>query len=103
MKRFTPVVLVFAVAAWGQAAPSPKGRGAGRVDMSSLVSPIAPHDTVFLEAMTQIEIRDALKAGKTTALLFVGGMEGYPVYRIPSLIEAKYLTVSFMPTTPPMQ
>jgi len=75
MKRFTPVVLVFTVAAWAQAPSSPKGRGAGRVDMSSLVNPIAPHDTVFMEAMTQIEIRDALKAGKTTALLFVGGME----------------------------
>ena len=46
-----------------------------RVEMSTLVNPIAAHDTVWIEAMTQIEIRDALKAGKTTALLFVGGME----------------------------
>ena len=61
MKKLTPVVLAFAVAACAQAPSSPKGRSAVRVDMSSLVNPIAPHDTVFMEAMTQIEIRDALK------------------------------------------
>jgi creatinine amidohydrolase len=80
MKQFTPAVLLFTVAAWAvfpsQAQQgTPKGRGPARKDMSALVNPIEAHDTVFIEAMTQIEIRDALKAGKTTALLFVGGME----------------------------
>src|SRR5262245_17127245 len=47
----------------------------GRVDMTTLVNPIDAVDTVWIEDMTQIEIRDAMKAGKTTALVFAGGME----------------------------
>ena len=37
--------------------------------------PIAALDTVFLEEMTWMEVRDALKAGKTTALVVTGGVE----------------------------
>lgn len=48
---------------------------APRVDMSTLVNPLEPYDTVWIENMTQLEVRDSLKAGKTTALLFAGGME----------------------------
>jgi creatinine amidohydrolase len=51
------------------------GGGPPRVDMSTLVNPIEPRDSVWIEDLTQIEIRDAMKAGKTTALLFAGGME----------------------------
>jgi creatinine amidohydrolase/Fe(II)-dependent formamide hydrolase-like protein len=49
--------------------------GIRRVDMSVLENPLEPVDTVWIEDMTQLEIRDALKSGKTTALLFAGGME----------------------------
>jgi len=53
-----------------------QNRGAiRRVDMATMVNPLQPVDTVWIEDMTQLEIRDAMKAGKTTALLFAGGME----------------------------
>lgn len=37
--------------------------------------PIAAHDTVWLEEMTYLEARDAIKGGKTTALVFAGSTE----------------------------
>ncbi|MGH7169372.1 MAG: creatininase family protein [Gemmataceae bacterium] len=37
--------------------------------------PIAAVDTVFLEEMTWMEVRDALRAGKTTVLVATGGVE----------------------------
>jgi creatinine amidohydrolase/Fe(II)-dependent formamide hydrolase-like protein len=37
--------------------------------------PIQALDTVFLEEMTWMEVRDALAAGKTTALVATGGVE----------------------------
>jgi len=46
-----------------------------RVDMTTLVRPIPMHDTVWIQDMTLLEIRDSIKAGKTTALILVGGME----------------------------
>ncbi len=33
------------------------------------------HDTVFLEEMTWLEVRDAIRAGKTTAIIPTGGIE----------------------------
>jgi creatinine amidohydrolase/Fe(II)-dependent formamide hydrolase-like protein len=37
--------------------------------------PIAAHETVFLEEMTWMEIRDALRAGKDTVIVATGGVE----------------------------
>src|SRR5436305_11425935 len=37
--------------------------------------PIAALDTVFTEEMTWMEVRDALKAGKTTVIVATGGVE----------------------------
>jgi hypothetical protein len=37
--------------------------------------PIAARDTVWLEEMTWLEIRDAIRAGKTTAIVATGGIE----------------------------
>lgn len=37
--------------------------------------PIAGHDTVFIEEMTWMEVRDALRDGKTTAIVATGGVE----------------------------
>jgi creatinine amidohydrolase/Fe(II)-dependent formamide hydrolase-like protein len=85
MKKLITTSLVFAFvltvsSADAQNPPQPTGqrRGGGgtpRVDMTTLVNPIQPHDSVWIEDLTQIEIRDLMKAGKTTALLFAGGME----------------------------
>jgi len=37
--------------------------------------PIAARDTVFIEEMTWLEVRDAMRAGKTTAIVATGGVE----------------------------
>jgi creatinine amidohydrolase/Fe(II)-dependent formamide hydrolase-like protein len=37
--------------------------------------PIEAHDTLFIEEMTWMEVRDALKAGKTTVIVPTGGVE----------------------------
>jgi creatinine amidohydrolase len=37
--------------------------------------PIAARDTVWLEELTWLEVRDAIKAGKTTAIVAAGGIE----------------------------
>jgi creatinine amidohydrolase/Fe(II)-dependent formamide hydrolase-like protein len=37
--------------------------------------PIAAHDTLFIEEMTWMEVRDALKAGNTTVIVATGGVE----------------------------
>jgi len=37
--------------------------------------PLDAFDTVFLEEMTWMEVRDALRAGKTTAIVATGGVE----------------------------
>ena len=75
-------VLIAALSAYAQNPAQPTGQRRGgvgggnpRVDMMTLVNPIEPYDSVWIEDMTLVEIRDALKAGKTTALLFAGGME----------------------------
>lgn len=39
------------------------------------VRPIAAPDTVFIEDMTWMEVRDALRGGKTTAIVATGGVE----------------------------
>jgi len=85
MKKFlilpAIMILVSALSTMHAQNPTPAtgqrrgGGGTPRVDMTKLVNPIEAYDSVWLEDMTQIEIRVALKAGKTTALLFAGGME----------------------------
>jgi len=37
--------------------------------------PIAAHDSLFIEELTWMEVRDAMKAGKTTVLVASGGVE----------------------------
>jgi creatinine amidohydrolase len=37
--------------------------------------PIAARDSVFLEELTWLEVRDAMRAGKTTAIVATGGIE----------------------------
>jgi creatinine amidohydrolase/Fe(II)-dependent formamide hydrolase-like protein len=45
-------------------------------------SPIAAHDTVFIEELTWMEVRDALAAGKTTAIVATGGVEQNGPYTV---------------------
>src|SRR5687767_5507185 len=46
-----------------------------RVDVTNLPRPIDMHDSVWIEDLTMLEVRDLLKAGKTTALVLAGGIE----------------------------
>jgi creatinine amidohydrolase/Fe(II)-dependent formamide hydrolase-like protein len=41
----------------------------------NMVRPIDAIDSVFIEELTWLEVRDALRAGKTTVLIATGGME----------------------------
>ena len=65
-----------------EAAKAPQRAGGGesplsgpRVDVLHMTRPIDIHDTVWIEDMTSVEVRDQIKAGKSTALIIVGGME----------------------------
>ncbi len=82
--------LMTAAAVWAQA-PAPaagrgngRGRNAAREALLAMPRPIDMHDTVWIEEMTLLEVRDSLKAGKTTAMIFAGGMEDNGPYIIVS-------------------
>ncbi|OWK34506.1 creatininase family protein [Fimbriiglobus ruber] len=62
---FTALLTLVTVSA--QPAAKPAGRNAPR--------PIEGQDTVFVEEMTWMEVRDALAAGKTTVIVPTGGVE----------------------------
>jgi creatinine amidohydrolase/Fe(II)-dependent formamide hydrolase-like protein len=46
-----------------------------RVDAVAMPRPIDMHDSVWIEDLTMMEVRDLIKAGKTTALILTGGIE----------------------------
>ncbi len=72
---------VTASPALGQTQPSPtQPRTASvntgpRVDVATMPRPIDMHDSVWIEDLTMLEVRDLLKAGKTTAVILTGGIE----------------------------
>lgn len=75
-------ITALAVAQAQEPGPGRQGKGKtasvntqARVDVLNMQRPIDMHDTVWIEEMTSLEIRDSLKAGKTTALILAGGME----------------------------
>src|ERR1043166_4841449 len=50
-------------------------RGETPVDVLNMERPIEMHDSVWIGELTTLEVRDLIKAGKTTALILGGGME----------------------------
>ena len=46
-----------------------------RVDAHAMARPIDMHDSVWIEDLTMLEVRDLIKAGSTTALILTGGIE----------------------------
>ena len=48
---------------------------APRVDVADMARPIDMHDSVWIEDLTMLEVRDLIKGGKTTALILTGGIE----------------------------
>jgi creatinine amidohydrolase/Fe(II)-dependent formamide hydrolase-like protein len=80
------LVLSLLLAAAPQQAPStpsaPEQRSAGGgqcrnnpLNCADAPNPLAPPDTVWLEEMTWMDVRDAMKAGKTTMIVATGGIE----------------------------
>jgi creatinine amidohydrolase len=60
--------------------PQPERRVASvntqpRVDVTEMPRPIDMADTVWIEDLTMLEVRDQIRAGKTTALVLTGGIE----------------------------
>jgi creatinine amidohydrolase len=45
------------------------------LDIRNMPRPIAMHDSVWIEDLTMMEVRDLIKGGKTTALALTGGIE----------------------------
>ena len=82
MKRFAIALLFVPAAAFAQApaAPMPPRPTASvntqpRVDVLGMARPIEMRDSVWIEDLTMMEVRDLIKGGKTTALILTGGIE----------------------------
>ena len=56
-------------------APTPEEREAAFQAEIRMDNPIAPLNSVWIEELTWIEVRDAMAAGKTTAIIPTGGIE----------------------------
>ena len=57
-------------------------RGPHPVKVLDMPRPIDIHDSVWISELTALEVRDLIKAGKTTALILGGGMEENGPYLI---------------------
>jgi creatinine amidohydrolase/Fe(II)-dependent formamide hydrolase-like protein len=71
------LALLASAAAAGQPAPAPRpgSSPSAASPPPDMPRPIAAHDSVFIEELTWLEIRDAMRAGKTTAIVATGGIE----------------------------
>lgn len=61
-------------------APDPRSMGGGNCASNPLncrdtPNPLPPNPSVFIDELTWMDVRDALAAGKTTALITTGGVE----------------------------
>src|SRR5262249_10177939 len=64
----------------GQQQQDPRDAGGGNCAANAYncmdaANPLPPANTVWMEEMTWMDVRDALRAGKTTAIIVTGGME----------------------------
>ena len=84
MKSSLFVTVLLAVATLAQAQTPQGAQGdrrvasvntAPRVDVTDMPRPIDMHDSVWIEDLTMLEVRDLIKGGKTTALILTGGIE----------------------------
>src|SRR5688572_16630795 len=85
MKKLTQVALA-AVLGLAIAAQSVQAQGSGRDNqfqtsqeerhnMETFVNPLPATADVFMEDLTELEVRDAIKAGKTNVLVLTGSIE----------------------------
>lgn len=61
-------------------APDPRNMGGGQCEANTYncadtPNPLPPAETLWIEEMTWMDVRDALQAGKTTAIISTGGVE----------------------------
>lgn len=61
-------------------APDPRNMGGGQCEANAFncadtPNPLPPVETLWIEEMTWMDVRDALQAGKTTAIISTGGVE----------------------------
>src|SRR5829696_2342983 len=87
MKGVVSFALVFALAAMhaaaqgrGQRVQDPRTAGGGQCSETpynciDTPNPLPKPDTVWLEEMTWMDVRDAMKAGQTTVIVSTGGIE----------------------------
>jgi len=71
---------MFAAAQQGRPAPDPRSMGGGDCaenpyNCKDAANPLPKAETVWLEEMTWMDVRDALAAGKTTVIIPTGGFE----------------------------
>ena len=74
------VAAALALAQGQQREPDPRSRGGGDCrdnpyNCADAPNPLPAASTVWLEEMTWMDVRDAMKAGKTTAIISTGGIE----------------------------
>lgn len=74
------VVTALASAQAQRREPDPRSMGGGDCrdnpyNCANAPNPLPAPNTVWIEEMTWMDVRDALKAGKTTAIIATGGME----------------------------
>lgn len=74
MKSWPRIPLALALAAGVGASPSAAQDGR-TVNVLEMERPIAALDNVWIEELTMLEVRDAIREGKTTALILTGGIE----------------------------
>ena len=72
MKTWSQLALVGALVI---AAPPVVAQQPNRLDMMDVPRPIEALDNVWIEQLTMLEVRDALRDGTTTALILTGGIE----------------------------
>jgi creatinine amidohydrolase/Fe(II)-dependent formamide hydrolase-like protein len=76
MRLWSRVPLAFALLVGGPfAVTAQQPAQSQQVDVLAMPRPIDALDNVWIEELTMLEVRDALKAGKTTALILTGGIE----------------------------
>jgi creatinine amidohydrolase len=77
--RLTVLVAAWAIAAFApalaQSASRPGSPPNAGVRDFEMPRPIAAHNSVWIEELTWLEVRDAIRAGKTTAIIATGGVE----------------------------
>jgi creatinine amidohydrolase len=75
MTRMTAVFIMMCAMPIGAQTGQAPDRAAETAKMFAMARPIDAVDTVWIEEMTWLEVRDALKAGKTTVIVPTGGVE----------------------------